>query len=77
MSFRDEIWSTIYATRSVLQVLTGFLLFLFGLTLVSFWLGHQKESTTAIAYANLVLTGGAALASVGLYWYAARRDRVH
>jgi hypothetical protein len=70
MSFRDELWATIYATRGVLRVLTVFLVFLFGLTLVSFYLGHQRATTTAVAYANLVLTGGAAMLAVALYWYS-------
>jgi len=74
MSFRDELWSTIYATRGVLRLLTPFLLFLFGLTLVSFYLGHQQAATTAVAYANLVITGGAALAAVVLYWYTTKRE---
>lgn len=75
MSIRDEIWDIIYATREIIQVLTTFLLFLFGLTVVSFLLGHQRETTTVLAYLNLVLTGGASLAGVGLYWYAIRRQR--
>lgn len=74
MTFRDELWSTIYATRGVLRILTTFLIFLFGLTLVSFYLGHQRATTTAVAYANLVITGGIALAAVGLYWYATKRE---
>ena len=77
MSFRDEIWATIYGTRGMMRMLTTFLLFLFGLTVVSFLLGHQRETTTALAYANLVLTGGASLAGIGLYWDAARREGNH
>jgi len=74
MAFRDDLWSTIYATRGLLRILTAFLVFLFGLTLVSFYLGHKQATTTAVAYANLALTGGAALVAVVLYWYAARRE---
>jgi hypothetical protein len=77
MTFRDEVWSTISATRDLLPVLTAFLLFLFGLTVVSFWLGHKRASTTALAYANLVITGGTALASVGLYRYLSDGDTDH
>lgn len=77
MSFRDEVWSTLSATRNLIPVLTAFLLFLFGLTVVSFWLGHQRSSTTVVAYANLVITGGGALASVGLYRYLSDNDTGH
>lgn len=75
MSWGDEFWALVYESRAYFRLIWAFLVLMVLLSAITFAFGQPGTGSRAIAYVNLVLIVGLGAVAIGMFWYAARRQR--